>query len=51
MAAIGVDVGELDGLAQPVGADAVGLVYTSADDAAAVEPPAVAAQELAHRII
>lgn len=48
LAAAGVHDGEVGGAAQPVGADAVGVVVAAADDAAAVEPPAVAAQKLAH---
>jgi hypothetical protein len=48
VAAVGVDVAQLGGLAQPVGADAVGVVDTSAGHSAAVPPPAVTAQELTH---
>lgn len=43
-----VDVGHLNGLAEPVRADTVCVMVTSADDATAIEPPAVAADELTH---
>lgn len=48
VAAVGVDVGEIDGFAQPVRADASGVVQASAGDSTAVEPPAPTAQELTH---
>ena len=48
MAAVWVDIGELDGLAEPEGAEAVGIVPAATDHSAAVPPPAVAAQKLAH---
>lgn len=48
VAAFGIDVSELDRFAEPIGADAVGVVVTGADDTTAVEPPAVAAEELTH---
>ena len=51
VAALGVDGHEVDGLAEPVGTDAGRVVEPAAGDAAAVEPPAVAHQELAHSII
>lgn len=46
--ALGVDIGQLDRFAQPVGTDAVGVVIATAGDAQAVEPPTIAAQELTH---
>jgi hypothetical protein len=51
MDAEGVDCLEAVGLAGPAGTDADGLVKSSADDSTEVEPPAVAAQKLAHESI
>ena len=51
MAALGIDVGEVDGLAEPVGADTVRVMVATAWHSEAVEPPAVEAEELAHDTI
>jgi hypothetical protein len=51
MAALRVDVGQLNRLAQPIGANTVRVVVTSAGHAETVEPPAITAKELAHQII
>lgn len=48
MAALGIDVGQFDRFAEPIGADTVGVMEASAAYAAEVEPPAVAAKELTH---
>jgi len=48
MATFGIDVGQLDRFAEPIRADAVGIMVASAADATEVEPPAVAAEELTH---
>lgn len=48
MATFGIDVGQLDRFAEPIGADTVGVMVASAAYATAVEPPAVAAKELTH---
>jgi hypothetical protein len=48
MAALRVDVAQFNRLAQPVGADTDRFVDSPADNSAAIEPPTVAAQELAH---
>jgi hypothetical protein len=48
MAALGIDVGQIDRFAEPVRADTVGVVITSAGNSKAVKPPAIEAQKLAH---
>ena len=50
VAALGIDIGQLDGLAEPVGTDAVCVVIATTGHAQTVEPPAIAAQELTHKI-
>lgn len=48
VAAFGIDVGEFDRFAEPVGADAGGVMNTSTEDSAEVAPPTVETKKLAH---
>jgi hypothetical protein len=48
MAAFGVDVLEVDGFEKPVRTNAYSLMDACTGNSAAVEPPALAAQELTH---
>lgn len=48
MAAFGVDVLEVDGFEKPVRTNACSLMHACTGNSAAVEPPALAAQELTH---
>ena len=48
MAAFGVNGSETIGFHKPARAEAEGIVESTADDSATVEPPAIAAQKLAH---
>jgi hypothetical protein len=48
MAAVRVDSGELDWLADPAGTETVSFVPATADHTEAVEPPAITAKELTH---
>ena len=50
VAALGVDIGQLDRFAEPLGTDADSVVIATAGDAQAVEPPTIAAQELTHKM-
>jgi len=43
MAAIGIDISEIDRLAEPVGAKAVCVMTSSAGDSYAVKPPTTTA--------
>jgi hypothetical protein len=48
VAALGIDGGQVFGLAAPPGVDAGCIMDSSTGDSAPVAPPAVTAQELAH---